>query len=145
MRMYYLIKTILPLTFLPIAPGVLQIELARLGLLTGGWAVFSIGAQGLLTLGTIIWLGFVIFRRREKAFLRMSCVSKKVYFLGGWITVEQYLAEHHNVVVSHGMTPEELKEWVSDAEEYVRREQGTPELEEELASKHFHEVGHSGP
>jgi len=133
MKTFYLIKTILPLIFLPVAPGMLQIELARQGFLTGGWALFSIGAQGFLTLGTIVWLGFIIFHKREKAFLRMSCVSKKVFFQGRWMTVEQYLAEHHDVVVSHGMTPEELQDWLSDAEEYLRREQCAQELEEKVA------------
>jgi hypothetical protein len=132
MKTFYVIKTILPLLLLPVAPGMLQIELARQGLLTGGWALFFIGAQGVLTLGTIVWLGLVIFRKREKAFLRMSCVSKKVFFQGGWMSVEQYLAEHHNIVVSHGMTPEESQEWVSDAEQYLR-EQSPEELEEEVA------------
>jgi hypothetical protein len=60
----------------------------------------------------------------------MSCVSKKVFFKGTWMTVEQYLAEQHNVVVSHGMTPEESKEWIADAEEYLRRERCAAELEE---------------
>ena len=133
MKTLYLVKTILPLLFLPVAPGMLQIELARQGFLTGGWGLFSIGAQGLFTLGTIVWLGFIIFRKREKAFLRMSCVSKKVFFQGSWMTVEQYLAEHHNVFVSHGMTPEESQEWLSDAEDYLRREQLEEVLEEEVA------------
>jgi len=118
----YLIKTLLPLIFLPIAPGVLQIELARQGFLTGGFAACIIAVQGLFTLGTIAWLARIITRQRQKAFLRMSCVSKKVHFQGTWMTVEQYLAENHNVHVSHGMTPEEMKAWVADAEDYLLRE-----------------------
>ena len=133
MKTIYLIKSILPFIFLPVAPGMLQIELARQGLLTGGWAIFAIGAQGVLTLGTIAWLGFVIFRKQEKAFLRMSCISKKVYFHGRWMSVEQYLNEYHNIVVSHGMTPEESQEWVADAEEFLRREQNAPEFEQTAA------------
>jgi hypothetical protein len=122
MKTLYLIKSVLPFVFLPIAPGVLQLELARQGLLGGGWAIFVIAGQGIFTLATIAWLGVIIARQRRTGFLRMSCVSKKVFFQGQWMTVEQYLAEHHNVQVSHGMTPEESKAWVADAEEYVRRE-----------------------
>lgn len=122
MKTLYLIKSILPFIFLPIAPGMLQIELARQGVLTGYWAFGIIAAQGIFTLGTIGWLGLMIARRERKAFLRMSCVSKKVFFQGRWMTVEQYLAEHHNVVVSHGMTPEETREWVADAEQYLREQ-----------------------
>ncbi len=120
MKTLYLIKSILPFIFLPVAPGVLQIELARQGLLTGSWAVCVIAAQGIFTLGIIAWLGLAITRQRRKAFMRMSCVSKKVYFQGRWMTVEQYLAEHHNVHVSHAMTPEESQAWMADAEDYLR-------------------------
>lgn len=133
MKTFYLIKSLLPLIFLPVAPGMLQIELARQGLLTGSWAMVAIGAQGAFTLGTLAWLGFVIFRKQDKAFLRMSCVSKKVFFHGRWMSVEQYLAEYHNIVVSHGMTPEETQEWIADAEEYLRREQTAPEFEQTAA------------
>ena len=122
MKTLYLLKTLLPFIFLPIAPGFLQIELARQGYLAGHWAAYVIAAQGIFTLGTIVWLGLVITRQREKAFLRMSCVSKQVYFQGRWMTVEQYLAEHHNIHVSHGMTPEESQAWVADAEKYIREE-----------------------
>src|ERR1700679_1713857 len=76
MKTLYLTKTLLPLLFLPVAPGVLQLELARQGLLTGNWADFVIAAQGIFTLGIIAWLGLSITRHRQKAFLRMSCVSK---------------------------------------------------------------------
>ena len=101
----------------------LQLELARQGLLTGNWASFAIAAQGIFTLGLIAWLGLSLTRQRRKGFLRMSCVSKKVHFQGRWMTVERYLAEHHNiVVVSHAMTPEESQAWLADAEEYLRQE-----------------------
>jgi len=133
MKTVYLIKSILPFIFLPVAPGVLQMELARQGFLTGHWAIFAIGAQGLLTLGTLAWLGLIIFRKQGKAFLRMSCVSKKVHFQGHWMSVEQYLADHHNIVVSHGMTPEESREWLEDAQAYLRREQRQQELEKTAA------------
>lgn len=122
MKTLYLLKTLLPFIFLPIAPGFLQIELARQGFLAGHWAAYVIAAQGIFTLGTIGWLGLTIIRQREKAFLRMSCVSKKVYFQGRWMTVEEYLAENHNIQVSHGMTPEESQAWVADAERYIREE-----------------------
>ncbi len=107
MKTVYLIKSVLPFIFLPVAPGMLQIELARQGLLSGGWALYVIAGQGIFTLATMVWLSIVIIRQRRTGFLRMSCVSKKVHFEGRWMTVEQYLAEHHNIQVSHGMTPEE--------------------------------------
>ncbi len=49
------------------------------------------------------------------------------------MTVETYLAEQHNVVVSHGLTPEETQAWVADAEEYLRRERLVTELTETAA------------
>jgi hypothetical protein len=127
MKTLYLTKSLLPLLFLPVAPGVLQLELARQGLLTGNWASFAIAAQGIFTLGLIAWLGLSLTRQRRKGFLRMSCVSKKVHFQGRWMTVERYLAEQHNIVVSHAMTPEESQAWLADAEEYLRQE--IPSLE----------------
>jgi len=122
MKTLYLTKTLLPLLFLPVAPGVLQLELARQGLMTGNWAGLVIAAQGIFTLGLIAWLGLSITRHRQKAFLRMSCVSKKVYFQGRWMTVESYLAEQHGIEVSHAMTPEESQAWLADAEDYLRQE-----------------------
>jgi hypothetical protein len=122
MKTLYLAKTLLPLLFLPVAPGVLQLELARQGLLSGNWASLVIAAQGIFTLGLIAWIGLSITRQRQKAFLRMSCVSKKVYFQGRWMTVERYLAEQHGIEVSHAMTPEESQAWLADAEDYLRQE-----------------------
>jgi hypothetical protein len=127
MKTLYLTKTLLPLLFLPVAPGVLQLELARQGLMTGNWAGLVIAAQGIFTLGLIAWLGLSITRHRQKPFLRMSCVSKKVHFQGRWMTVESYLAEQHGIEVSHAMTPEESQAWLADAEEYLRQE--IPSLE----------------
>ncbi len=140
MKTFYLIKSVLPFIFLPVAPGVLQIELAHQGFMAGGWACYVIAGQGIFTLATIAWLGVVIARQRQKAFLRMSCVSKKVFFLGRWMAVEEYLAEHHNIQVSHGMTPEESKAWVSDAEEYLRRETAATD---EHATAPLPEVAHA--
>ncbi len=122
MKTIYAIKSLLPLLFLPVAPGVLQFELARQGLLAGTWAAYVIVAQGIFTLVILAWLGALIVRQQRKAFLRMSCVSKKVFFHEQWMTVEQYLAKQHNVVVSHSMTPEESQAWLADAEDYLRRE-----------------------
>jgi hypothetical protein len=122
MKTLYLLKSIVPFLFLPVAPGVLQIELARQGLLTGNWAACIIAAQGIFTLGIIAWLGLVIVRQRRGAFLRMSCISKKVHFQGRWMTVESYLAEQHNIQVSHAMTPEESLAWLADADEYLRQD-----------------------
>jgi hypothetical protein len=129
----YLIKSFLPFIFLPIAPSVVQVELERQGLLSYATSpLFSILVQFVLTLGIITWLAVRAHRENKaKAFLRMSCVSKKVFHQERWITVEQYLAEHHNVVVSHGMTPEESKAWIDESEEYLRKERQL-ELAEKL-------------
>ena len=124
MKTFYLIKSFLPFIFLPIAPGVVQVELQRQGLLSyGGSAYLAVLMQIIFTLGIIIWLTRAVGRKNEakaKAFLRMSCVSKKVFHHGQWISVEQYLAENHNIVVSHGMTPEESKNWLRESEEWLR-------------------------
>lgn len=122
MKTYYFIKSILPYFFLPLAPGMVQVELARQGLITNGpTGLLAFFMQVFFTLGIIVFLGRAIHRKNEtKAFLRMSCVSKKVFLKGKWVSVEQYLAEHHNVVVSHGMTPEEMEEWLRESEQYLR-------------------------
>jgi len=122
MKILYFTKTLLPLVFLPVAPGVLQLELAHQGLMTGYWADLIIVAQGFFTLGIIAWIGLSITRQRQKPFLRMSCVSKKVYHQNRWMTVESYLAEQHGIEVSHAMTPEESKAWLADADQYLRQE-----------------------
>jgi hypothetical protein len=129
----YLIKSFLPFIFLPIAPSVVQVELERQGMLSYATSpLFSILVQLVLTLGIITWLAIKAHRENKaKAFLRMSCVSKKVFHQDRWITVEQYLSEHHNVVVSHGMTPEESRAWIDEAEAYLRRERRL-ELAEKL-------------
>jgi hypothetical protein len=124
MKTFYVIKSFLPFIFLPIAPGVVQIELERQGLLTyGSSAFFTILVQFAFTFGMIAWASYRSKRKQEgKAFLRMSCVSKKVFHQGRWIPVEQYLAETHNVVVSHSLTPEEAQVWVSESEDWLRHE-----------------------
>ncbi len=122
MKTFYLIKSFLPFIFLPIAPGVVQIELERQCLLTYGSSVFfTILVQFAFTLGMIAWFSYRAKQKKEaKAFLRMSSVSKKVFHQGRWISVEQYLAESHNVVVSHGLTPEEATLWVRESEDWLR-------------------------
>ena len=54
-----------------------------------------------------------------KKIIRMSCVSKKIFDEGNWVTVEKYLSDHHNIEVSHGMTPEEAETWLREAMESV--------------------------
>ena len=122
MKTFYLFKSFLPIICLPIAPGVLQVELQRQGLLSGNTSVLiAILLQILFTLVIILWVTRAIKHEHdEKAYLKMSCVSKKVYHEGEWMTVERYLADRHNIVVSHGMTPEESTEWLRDAREWVR-------------------------
>jgi hypothetical protein len=124
MKTIYLIKSFLPLVFLPIAPGVVQVGLERQGILPYSNSTFlTILLQIAFTLGIIVWLGYRVSQKNQaKAFLRMSCISKKVFHRGQWMSVEQYLAENHNVVVSHGMTPEESNEWVRESEEWLRDE-----------------------
>jgi len=122
MKTFYLLKSFLPIICLPIAPGVLQVELQRQGLLGGNTSVLiALMLQILFTLVIILWVTRAIRREHEeKAYLKMSCVSKKVFHEGEWMTVERYLSDRHNIVVSHGMTPEESTEWLRDAREWVR-------------------------
>jgi hypothetical protein len=123
MKTIYLTKSVLPLLLLPAAPGVLQFELVHEGFLTGVAALLAIVVQAVFTLATFGWIVRLLSRREQKAFLKMSCISKKVFHSGKWMTVEQYLAEHHNIQVSHGMTPEESQAWIADAEAYLKREE----------------------
>ena len=124
MKTFYLIKSFLPFIFLPLAPGLAQVELERHGVLTyGNGAIFALAMQVVFTLGIITWLVRSANKKNKaKAFLRMSCISKKVFHQGQWVSVEQYLADNYNVVVSHGMTPEESKAWVRESEEWLREE-----------------------
>lgn len=124
MKTLYLIKSFLPFIFLPIAPGVVQVELERQGLLTyGSSAVITILVQVAFTFGITLLIISRHNRKKEaKAFLRMSCISKKVFHQGKWISVEQYLADIHNVVVSHGLTPEEASVWARESEDWLREE-----------------------
>jgi hypothetical protein len=128
MKTIYLIKPFVPFLFLPFAPGVMQAELERLGLIPHGSAgSLTIFLQVVLLLGVVSWIARAVAKRKQqsqqaKAFLTMSCVSKKVLHNGKWMSVEQYLADHHNVVVSHGMTPEEANNWMRESEEYLAKE-----------------------
>ncbi len=121
MKTFYIIKSVFPFMFLPIAPGVVQVELQRQGLIANGHGTLTaVILQILLTLGIILWVAYTVNRKIEdKEYLKMSCVSKKVYHREQWMSVEKYLAEHHNIVVSHGMTPEESDEWLRDARAWV--------------------------
>jgi hypothetical protein len=123
MKTIYLIKSLLPFLFLPIAPGVVQVELERHGLVSYGNSAFiTVLIQLISTVGIISWAAYSLSRRQEKKeFLRMSCVSKKVYYQEQWMTVEHYLAKYHNIVVSHGMTPEESTAWIQESEEWLRQ------------------------
>ena len=122
MKTFYIIKSILPIICLPIAPGVIQVELQRQGLLSGNTSILiAILLQIIFTIVIVLWIARVIRLEHEaKAYLKMSCVSKKVFHEGEWMTVERYLSDRHNIVVSHGMTPEESTEWLRDAREWVR-------------------------
>ena len=123
MKTVYLIKSLLPFLCLPLAPGVVQVELERHGLLTyGSSTLLTVLVQIAFALALIAWLAHVLNKKSStKAFLKMSCVSKKVFHNGTWMSVEQYLADYHNVVVSHGMTPEEAKVWTRESEEWLTR------------------------
>jgi hypothetical protein len=124
MKTIYLIKSFIPFLFLPLAPGVVQVELERHGLLTYGSATFlTIMVQIAFTFALIAWLAHTFNKKNQtKAFLKMSCVSKKVFHNGQWISFEKYLCEHHNIVVSHGMTPEEANLWMRESEEWIEQE-----------------------
>ena len=73
-------------------------------------------AQFLIGVGMLFWVARNLDRVEAlKKVIKMSCVSKKVCHDGKWMTVEEYLMNHHNVVVSHGMTPEEAETWVRES------------------------------
>jgi len=124
MKTFYLIKSFLPFTFLPIAPGVVQVELVRQGIIPNGTGAFlAFLIQIALTIAVIGWIANRTNKQEQdqvKEFLKMSCVSKKVFHQGQWMTVEKYLADFHNIVVSHGMTPEESETWLRDSEQWLR-------------------------
>ncbi len=125
MKTIYLIKSFVPFVFLPFAPGVVQMELERMGLLShgSGSTFFALLIQIAFSAGLVWWLVRTVKQKTAaKAFLKMSCVSKKVFYNGTWMSVEQYLADHHNVVVSHGMTPEEATDWMRESEAFLERE-----------------------
>ena len=146
MKTLYLIKSILPFTFLPIAPGVVQVELVRQGIISyGSGAFLTLLIQIAITFGVIAWLARKTNKTNQTgAYLKMSCVSKKVFHNGQWMSFEKYLADHHNIVVSHGMTPEESEAWVRDSEEWLREvkdveQYATMEIPtEERAQEHEH-------
>ncbi len=117
----YIFKTGFPAFFLPLAPEVVHDELQRHGLIAGSSGMLIVVAlQFLLTLGIVLWLVRTVHRHKQNtAFLKMSCVSKKVFHQGKWMSVEKYLADHHNIVVSHGMTPEESDAWLREAREWA--------------------------
>ena len=124
MKTIYLIKSFIPFLFLPLAPGVVQVELERHGLLTYSSSTFlTILVQIAFALALMAWLAHTLNKKNKtQAFLKMSCVSKKVFHSGKWMSVEQYLADHHNIVVSHGLTPEEAGVWMRESEEWIERE-----------------------
>jgi hypothetical protein len=135
MKTYYFLKTVMPFIFLPVAPGVLQVELVRQGLLGSNVGLtYAVVMQVLFTFGIVAWLFRIVRRRGEKSFLRMSCVSKKVFHDGKWVSVERYLSEKHNVIVSHGMTPEESSEWSQQAEAYLRQVDVRMQCEKAIAA-----------
>ena len=99
-----------------------------MGLLShgSGATYFALLIQIAFSAGIVWWLVRTLKKKNvetnTKAFLKMSCVSKKVCHNGVWMSVEQYLAEHHNIVVSHGMTPEEATDWMRESEAFIERE-----------------------
>jgi len=137
MKTIYLIKSIAPLIFLPLAPGMVQVELVRQGLLPySGGTIFSAAVQILFTLGIIAWLvRGAKEKKQEKAFVKMSCISKKICHKGQWMSFEQYLSEHHNITVSHGMTPEEATAWMQESEDWLREEIKTTEVLDHVESE----------
>src|SRR5271168_2660188 len=148
MKTIYLIKSLLPFIFLPIAPGVVQVELERQGVLSYGNSAFiTILIQLITTVGIIGWAAYSLSHRQDKKeFLRMSCVSKKVFYQEQWMTVEHYLAKYHNIVVSHGMTPEESTAWIRESEEWLRQnvaEETTPAPTETQALPSQQSLTHS--
>ena len=135
MKTFYLIKPFLPFAFLPAAPGVIQAALSREGVLAPTGELLTITLQVIFTVGLFAWIAYTLNRKSTtQVFLKMSSLSKKVFHQDQWMTVEQYLAQHHNVVVSHGLTPEEWEDWVRESEEYLGTE--LPEIKNVIRRSH---------
>ncbi len=117
MKTFYLIKPFAPFLFLPVAPGLLEAELERHGTLglIGSFLV-PVLVQLVLTVILLLILNRTqLGKAKSKTILRMSCVSKKVFYKDKWHSIEEYLLLTQGVLISHGMTPEESATWVREA------------------------------
>jgi hypothetical protein len=120
-----LARLLLPLFILiPLLLGFLRIEAER-----NGWISHEIGtslmalAQVLIGAGMLFWLVVTIDRAQAmEKFITMSCVSKKIFHEGQWISVEEFLYKQFNIRISHGMTPQEAKTWLDDGMAEIERE-----------------------
>jgi len=117
MKMFYLTKSLSAFLVLLTGPRVLEIELARHRLFgLNATSFFNFLVQVLFAVALFVWVTRAVNRKKKSsAFLTMSCVSKKVLHRDRWIPVEQYLCDQHNILVSHGMTPEECADWKRQA------------------------------
>jgi hypothetical protein len=122
-----LARLLLPLfIFVPMGLGFLRIEAER-----AGWINHEIGTslmalfQVFIGVGMLFWLVYTIDRAKTlEKFVTMSCVSKRILHDGEWIAIEQYLYDQYHIQISHGMTPKEAEDWLSDAQDYLAQEKG---------------------
>jgi len=117
-----LVRSLLPVFILmPLLFGLLRTEGERRGWVSHetGIALMAMG-QFFLGVGMLFWVARNLDRVEAlKKIIKMTCVSKKVFHQGEWVTVEEYLREHHNIEVSHGMTPDEAETWLREAMESI--------------------------
>jgi hypothetical protein len=127
-----LARLLLPIFILvPLLLGLVRIEAER-----AGWFTHEIGtslmalAQVFIGVGMLFWLVYTIDRAQVlEKFVTMSCVSKRILEDGEWIGIEQFLFDHYNIRISHGMTPEEAEAWLNEAREFIALEKKQSAIE----------------
>jgi hypothetical protein len=116
----YIVQWLFPVFIvMPLLFGLLRAEGERRGWISHetGIAFMALG-QFFIGTGMLFWVALNLNRVEAlKKIIKMSCVSKKILDEGNWVTVEKYLSDHHNIEVSHGMTPEEAETWLREAKE----------------------------
>ncbi len=116
----YLVRWLLPVfLLLPFLFGLLRAEGERRGWISheSGIAFMALG-QFFIGAVMLFWVARNLDRVDVlKKVIRMSCVSKKIFDQGDWVSVEKYLMSHYNIEVTHGMTPEEAETWLREASE----------------------------
>jgi hypothetical protein len=113
----YVVRRLFPIFIVvPLLLGLLRAESERLGWISRdtGIACMAFG-QFLIGMAMLFWVARNLRREGQlKKMVKMSCVSKRILDHGSWVTVEEFLSDHYNVEVSHGMTSEEADQWLHE-------------------------------